>query len=631
MLAYDRWSAFWPIDRIDISRFANQFGIGKNISVIRHLLVLGILLLGSLTAGAKRAEFSVTLHPWHISHLEEVLPRLSDAGVSTVTVFLKWGRVELKPGHFDYSYYLPTFDRIVAKGFDLIIRLDAGGGIVLDENGKKLPNSLAIPTWVRADTSNLAYDALGKPTAELSYFSDNAIANVDRFYANATRTLIERYGEKIRGLAIVLTAEQEVRYGQNKYTWRDFNPIAVERFREKYSQDMPFINYAQRLPNPKEIPGYHNYNQFRAEQLRKVVCRLHATIKANKGRSIGYFGSFFGPHDGIMLLSSVGEVPDCLDVAVMDYNFMDGWELNPDPWRMAVMTNYAMGLGYPEVLAGYYVERYRRKGAGFLDTVDPSAFAEIAKSMRVTRMSGVEIAGFGSGFVEFEGLSAPVLQNEIREIEAKEERKEGIKVGILASHETFNFFIADRYKGRNIHSQALLRTYEMFYNSQRFVPQVISSRTIERNPAALEDIDIIYIPHQPVLNDKEVEYINSFKGLVMQDMRAGTYTADGRKVDDFQRDTFCIDSLSYANGNFTGRTSDGERIRIDRDERFEATHAVLTAKPGCEVLMPSVKSPRSGLFVRNGNRLTIGAIPPLLGHKALTEFTLNLISDLAKK
>ncbi len=599
--------------------------------MFKQFLIIAILFLGSVPANGERAEFSVTLHPWHMSHLEEVLPRLRDAGVSTVTVFLKWGRVEPTPGHFDYSYYFPTFDRIAAKGFDLIVRLDAGGGVVLDENGKVLPKSLAIPAWAIADTSNRAYDALGKPTGELSYFSDNAMDHVDRFYANATRTLIERYGEKIRGLAIVLTAEQEVRYGQNKYTWRDFNPIAQKRFRENYNQDMPFINFAQRLSNPKEIPGYYNYNKFRADQLRKVVCRLHRTIKSNKGKSIGYFGSFFGPHDGIMLLSAVGEMPDCLDVAVMDYNFMDGWELNPDPWRMAVMTNYAMGLGYSEVLAGYYVERYRKKGAGFLDTVDPSAFAEIAKSMRVTRMNGVEIAGFGSGFVEFEGLATPELQHEIQEIEAKKEGKKGIKVGILASHETFNFFIADRDKGRNIHSQALLRTYEMFYNSSQFVPQVFTSRTIERNPEAVEDIDVIYIPHQPVLNDIEVNFVKNFAGLVVQDMRAGTYSPDGVKVDDFQSAVFCVDSISYANGNFKGTTSDGRQIRIERDERFEATHAVLTAKPGCAVLMPSANSPRSGLFVRSGNRITIGAIPPLLGHKELMKATLELIWDLVRR
>ena len=114
-------------------------------------------------------------------------------------------------------------------------------------------------------------------------------------------------------------------------------------------------------------------------------------------------------------------------------------------------------------------------------------------------------------------------------------------------------------------------------------------------------------------------------------MRAGTYSPDGVKVDDFQSAVFCVDSISYANGNFKGTTSDGRQIRIERDERFEATHAVLTAKPGCEVLMPSANSPRSGLFVRSGNRITIGAIPPLLGHKELMKATLGLIWDLVRR
>jgi len=165
---------------------------------------------------------------------------------------------------------------------------------------------------------------------------------------------------------------------------------------------MPVIRGANRVKaNPKHIPQFGNFMQFREEKLIEVVKRLSIQIRRAGGKSLGYFGQFFNSHDGIFCLGVIAALREELDLVAVDYNFFNGWTNICDVWKPALMANYAATLGYSEVIVGLYLERVRTIGAGIGDPVDKAIYDSLRRigdlCSSQEHISGYELAGFGKG------------------------------------------------------------------------------------------------------------------------------------------------------------------------------------------------------------------------------------------
>ena len=253
-------------------------------------------------------------------------------GVNHATVYVEWFDVEKHEGTLDFSMYHAQFDKLVRDGLSLNIVLVAW-----------------TPRWMLAK----------HPDAYMQNFSGQATLQPDfmnpvvrqlsaRFMREAVAHFSVRYPQKILGYGIGLQEEHEIKYGQTGYQWRDYGPAAQAAFAQETGAKMPVINYnndiARGVAQPE--PLLHAHKKFRETRLKEATCFYAQTIRDRGGMVVNYFGETFTSHDAIYATGVVEQLAECTDIAVIDYNFFDGYRLVPDVDVLPMLANYMASVGY---------------------------------------------------------------------------------------------------------------------------------------------------------------------------------------------------------------------------------------------------------------------------------------------
>jgi hypothetical protein len=564
---------------------------------------------------------TLALHEWDLIDSRTDLDLLARSGVTRITFPVVWKHVEHVRGEFDFRRYDDLLKPILMRGFSLVILLDAGGRWDFDSEGNAIFGVIGYPDWFLKGEQHFALDFQGTVTTQVSFVNDEAISAIERFYDAAVPHFAELASHQLHGIAVGLQMEFEIKYGQNGYVWRDYSNSAIGHFKAASGFDPPVLNYGRSIVAAQsECPGFCEWMEFREQTLAAAVARLSSVIRRHGQKAIGYFGEFFNSHDGIYALGIVGDLVPYLDVVVLDFNFFNGWDLDPDPWKVPLMANFAKTIGYKAVLGGYYVERWRQPVNQPGAPTDPTVFSLIGQSIREARerdlIDGAEIGGFGDITRDVGRLRAPDLDAVLSEGDFRSNKRperDPFHIGLVGSHATFNWFIGEHAFGRNIHADALVRSFELFSKQTDIDCRVLSEKTLRHNKDILNDLDAIYVPHQPVIADDLrrllTGYANSDRGLLIQDMRFGEWTGNGGFSGGWSNELFGITGIVGRNGGmFTYR---GSQLRMPEQTRQYVSHAQLLGSPGTEVLIPAVEG-HGGLFLLNLNCVTLGFIPAIL-------------------
>ncbi|MGC9455962.1 MAG: beta-galactosidase [Halothiobacillaceae bacterium] len=576
-------------------------------------LIFLALIASSATAATKNVaesqkDIAILVYPYQFTDTA-LIQKLQDAGASVATVSIPWRVVEPSSGQFDFGAYDDFLDALVAAGFELNLLLDAGGRPFLDERGEVIPGETVIPPWVKArHPDGFSTDFEGIVSSEPSVFHAEIQALISRFFEEATRYYVRRYGDGVSSFAIGIQTEHEIKYGQEGYRWRDYGQAARLAFREKYGQELPKLNFASEIASaPRVIPSREALAEFRRNALADAVCSLSDVIREAGGKPAGYFGEFFNSHDGIYGLDVVDVLPGCLDLAIVDFNFYDGWARVPDPEVLPLLVNYARGLGYHEVKAGLYFERWR-VGPGAKSPMLPEADDLLLKSVaRLDEADGIELGGFGAldpSVVELVSKASRALPR----ISAKS--PDGRTIGVLAARSTFTLWHGERSHGRNIHHDALVRMFELLRAQPGFEVRVVGEAALGEN---IDELDAIVVPHQSALSDRTRTMLREYAregGVLIQDMRMGEFEASGRNTGHWENALFGIDSIEWKRSP-TGACVDGRLITVTPPSDGHLAFAGLGARPGYRLLVNLGGSSGEGVFLKGDNTLVLGLMPQL--------------------
>lgn len=565
------------------------------------------------------SEFHVTilLHQWDIKHPDFDAENLRHAGVTHITLPIMWSRVETSDGIFDFGYYDPLIVSLTAAGFKLILVLDAGGRPEFDDEGLEIPGSSTLPHHIRSRPELLQTDFYGEIWLQISFAQQEAVNSVALFFEKCVGHFGSRFREHIFAFGIGIQNELEIKYGQSGYRWRDYGGAIRQKFQRETGHEAPVIDYgrsiaAQTVP----VPAYGRWIRFRERALVECITRLGNIIRSAGFVSISYFGEFFSSHDAIMGLGVIGELSDVLDAAVVDYNFYDGWHNQSDPWKVPLLANYARNIGYKYVFGGFYVERWRQPVGEPGSPVDPAIFPVVAQSLFECRwhrlIDGMEIGGFGDMARDLRVLRTPMLNAAINHAPKRPLSTSCRRIGLFASHHTFEWFVGEHDHNINIHSEALTRSFAMFSAQDRYEIIVISEKTLFRRPEVIDGLDAIYVPHQPALPGEVRHALTVFalRKLLIQDMRLGEWDENGRYRADWLHGLFGIHGIEWANGGMF--SINGESVAMPASAVQAHSHALLLPLDGARVLAPSIEHPGLGLIVVTPNTIALGYVPALI-------------------
>jgi Beta-galactosidase len=565
-----------------------------------------------------RFHVTLLLHQWDLLNPACDLKRIKEAGVTHITFPLMWRRIEVEKGVFDFSFYDDLIRRISDAHLEPILILDAGGRWNFDDKGEVQYGVTVYPDWFYSHHEFFSYDFYGQQTTQMSFVCEPAWDLVEAFY----QAVVNHYSgwEKIYGFAIGLQGELEIKYGQVGYCWRDYSPGMKEAFKTESGLDPPILDFPRSINSAQEpMHGFDRWMSFREDVLKAVVERLAKVIRQSGSRALGYFGEVFSSHDAISATGVIADLSGCLSGIIVDYNFFDGWRLTTDIWKVPLMANYAKMLGYQQVFGGFYVERWCEPIGKVEARINPRIVPIVARSIQECRtygsIEGIEIGGFGNVHRDVGEFQSIMLQGAITPRTTSNERvRSQVVVGLLASHATFNWFIGENSYDRNIHSDALTRSYELLSAVPGFRVVIISDKLVSDRPHVLDDIDVIYVPHQPVLSARARAALRVFAlketKLLVQDVRYGEWTADGVPLGGWSNDLFGIAGIGWRStgGTFTYR---GDTVLMPGQSRLYASYALLAAKPGGNILM-NAEGDAGGLLLLYRNTMTVGYIPALI-------------------
>lgn len=573
-----------------------------------------------------RREISIVLHPRHLLDLDAAAEAVQKSGANTIVIFCKWGRVSRQKGIYDFVYYDSLIERLGLMGAQFILRLDCSNRFESDARGELIKGT-GFPSWMQALSGIKAVGHTGREGDQFSFGAEIAIQEAEEFYYQAAKHFTQKYPGRIYAFAIALSEENEIKYGQNKYYWRDYHPKVKEEFRERHGADMPVITTANRVKgNTSQIPFFDCFMQFREEKLVQTVKRLSLQLQKGGGKSMGYFGQFFGSHDAIFCLGVIASLRESLDIIAVDYNFYNGWTPACDVWKPALMANYAHSIGYKNIIIGLYLERVRAEGHGINDPVDMNIVEKLNAIGRVSSnqegVVGYELAGFGRGVSELHSFSGVIERFKIKG--QPEVRNTSYRIALLACHDTFYYFVGERSYDRNIHNDALVRAYELLKTDERFSVSVISDRMLVNNPKILEQYEGVVCPHQPAVSNDVLNHLANYiqfgGGVIVQDVRFGMLTPNGERRGHWASNIFGIGDIEWQNGGvfFDDLEQNGAtKLSIDKTSDFPFSHALMTAKKGYKITVMEgakkfVLSTRKGLFLESESTIAMGLMPYLL-------------------
>lgn len=562
---------------------------------------------------------SIILMPWDISNNQNLPKELKQKGFNHITFYLNWNDIEREKSQYDFSSYYKYLDNIVNSGMSLILVLDMGGRPYLNENGKVMKDEYTMPTWIYVKYQDYLMKNFSGHSQKQADFSDGPIRkHSSEFITHTVSHLSKRYQGKILGFAIGLQEEHEIKYGQTGYQWRDYNNRTQADFKQKYGDKQPVINYNNEIKNglANAEPLLHAHKEYRETRLKDATCAYAKAIRDQGALAMGYFAETFTSHDGIYATGVVEKLAPCIDIAVIDYNFYDGYQLVPDSGVLPTLANYMGSLGYKKVLVGAYAEQWERKKRS-VDLL-PVISQTITDSLAQSNVIGFEIGGLQqqaaynqSSTINLDNLGS-VFPKALPKKNSDKENK--IKIGILGSATNFYVWHGERSGGRNIHRDALFESFKLLNNQADMDVQLIGEINLLKDDPLINGLDAILIPHQVALHSSVKSKLESYwknGGTLIQDMRLGEFDENGKPTFDWMHDVFGIEKINWKKRGGIFMMGD-EIYRLKPSQRLYTSYASITPRTGYQLLARDIMQRNSGIMVRGDRTLAFGLMPQLV-------------------
>ena len=579
--------------------------------------LLCALSLASTAASAPQVATLIVM-PQDLRQNPQILSDLAARGINHVTVYLTWADVEAQPGGFDFSTYDPYFDQLTQGGMSLIVVLDMGGRTYFDAAGKRYSDRTTVPEWLyKRVPDGIMKNFSGELTPQPDFANPTVREFSARFVRNAVAHLQQRYPGKILAYPIGLQEEHEIKYGQTGYQWRDYANAAQAAFRAQTGAPLPVINYTSdiALGLPRTEPLLHAQKQFREARLKDAACFYANAIRSQGGRAMAYFGELFTAHDAIYATSVAEQLADCLDIAVIDYNFYDGWALSPDARVLPMLANYMTSVGYKQIMVGAYAEQWERmhRSAELLPVISRTLSTALAQPQVI----GYEIGGLQSqlnaqltGTIDLDKLQSLHVQPS-----APATATHRLTIGLLASTTNYYVWHGDRSGGVNVHREALLAAYDLLSAQPGFEVHVIGEKNLREGDPLLQRLDAIVVPHQAALPASVKQQLTAYwkqGGTLVQDMRLGEFDENGKPVFDWMHAIFGIETLHWKPRGGIFLTEGGQILRLKPSRKLYTGYAAITPRSGFRLLAVDIVNKRQGIMVRGERTLAFGFTPQLV-------------------
>lgn len=581
---------------------------------------------------------TISLNAWDFKNSQISPEKLQKLGFNHVTLYIQWSDVESEKGIFRFDEFDQWMEPLVKGGIKFILVLDFGGTKYIDDNGVET-NRIVIPEWFQVKYLDAAMlDFSKKRTKQINFRNREALRLTSRFIDQSVRHFSEAYGSAVTGYAIGLQDEREIKYGQEGYEWRDYGREFSDAFKARFGDVPPVINYNNEVAQgrTRREPLLFDLLKSRDADLKAAVCHYADIIRGHRQSVVGYFGEIFTSHDAIYGGGVVQELAPCIDIAVADFNFYDGYELKNDPNVLPLMANYLVHNGFKKILIGAYGERWANqgKGAALFPYVRQSVERALSRNQQVI---GYEIAGFYG--VSKENRIQPVDLHALAQLKIDNGIKKASpgsrRIGLFASRTNFDFWHGERSNQRNIHQDALIEAYALLSEIPDAEVIVLGERALREDTELVASLDAIFVPHQIVLPREIKQRLRNFwasGGVLVQDMRLGEFSADGDTTSDWLHDVFGIQDVRWS-GQAGRFAYGGKVIDLDMQGKTYVNHGLLKARSGYAVAatyqgpkewMARIKSWISGkvrsgqgdagygLILRGDRSLVFGCLPQIV-------------------
>lgn len=514
--------------------------------------VKGEALASGAASRGDGAEVSFFLADVQYLDLDETIAMIKDYGVTTLTVPLVWSFLEPERGKYTMEAYADNLDKLADEGFHFIFIID-GAARKLTDDGKVVARS--IPDWVYSEGGAVKMmDFLGSTSGENGPLSYSSEIN-KRLYLDFAGKTIEafgaRYSEHILGFAPAVMPEFEIKYPQENFAWTDYSEEALESFRQ-YEKDcygsidklnealgtsylhfselvfpVPTINNSISTAEFYDLPIYVEYQRFRESKLMDYVIPVFDLIREKGYRSFAYFGQVLHPHDGIYAAGIAVKLSDHVDVAVIDYNFYDGYGVVLDSVIPAMMTNYMKNAGYDEVWTGIYLER--------IDVLENEEFLQ--ETIDYTAASGC------SDGIELGGLQEVKDEDrtEVDLVFGLEKRKEPASIAIYTSEWNYYHSHGEKPAFINYFNDSLTQMYKIIQFELCLDVDILCDEAIL--DGSVKDYDLLIVPGQFFVSEAVKAGIEEYLdegGKVLQDYRFGEWNEFAQNTGSWSDEYFGI-------------------------------------------------------------------------------------------
>ncbi|WP_426305818.1 hypothetical protein ACN9MJ_00345 [Acidovorax facilis] len=591
----------------------------KKILRIAALLVSLVALASHATPPPPAPVSSTIVMPWELIHNQNLPRELKAQGFSHATFYLNWSDIETSKGQYEFAHYHRHLDAIVNGGLSLLLVIDMGGRTFKDDPSQLMHNMSSLPLWIITGHPETAMrDFSGEPTWQPDFTDASIRKYAEPFIAQTIDHFSKRYPGKILGYAIGLQEEHEIKYGQTNYQWRDYKDSTQAAFAKKYNAKQPIINYNNHIAAgvPKAEPLLHAQKDFRETRLQEATCAYASVIRSKGAEAIGYFAETFTSHDAIYSTGIVEKLVPCIDIAVIDFNFYDGYSLVPDAEVLPTLANYMGSLGYKKVMVGAYGEWW--ESAKKISELVPIIRQTVVQSLAQPHVIGYEIGGF-----RHQAGGGPLAGLQLNQLHARTAKqglataasaKPQINIGILGSTTNFNVWHGERSTGRNIHRDALFASYKILSNEPGMQVHVIGEKNLLADDPIIGQLDAILVPHQAAMPQSIKAKLTAYwknGGALIQDMRLGEFDENGKPTFDWMHEVFGIANVEWKNrgGVFL---IDGKVYRLKPSKRMYTNYASMTPRPGYKVLATEPLQRGHGIMVRGDRTLVFGFMPQLI-------------------
>lgn len=515
-------------------------------------------VIGSVE-NAERCPVSFFLSDLQFIDSNETIPLLKECGASIITVPLVWRFLEENRGEYDPTEYYNLLEPYVDAGFKFIFIIDAGNRYIMDNNNEFV--AYCLPDWLlTSEACTRQVDFLGQ-TQSIYGFSYSDPKNQELLLSFCKQTIDcfgEKYKDSLIGFAPCITSEVEIKYPQTQYAYTDYSDEALARFREylqsKYTTieilnsalntsyssfgdiELPIINYRNTIISGQlnDDPLFENFMRFRETALVDFITPVYQLIHDNGYTNVAYFGQTISPHDSIYAAGVSTQLADYVDIAVIDFNFYNGYNEDYNSIIPAMLVNYLKNSGYKTVWAGLYYERipYLDHLDFLQKTVDFIAADGLA--------DGYEIGGI---FTELSVKGKEAAPNTIYGITR---RGEQAKIAIYLSEWNFYKSHGEELSHFDYFLDGISQMYKIVRFELDYPVDILCDKAILNN--RLQDYDCLIIPTQyyvdPEVRSYIEEYINN-GGKAIMDFRFGEWNSDGTWTGEWSDEAFGIGGKEY--------------------------------------------------------------------------------------